>query len=363
METEPTPPPLRPARIPPVTIHILRFLVLIITVGFGLHLLLPQIAGLEKSVDSVRALPPALVALAALMQVGNYGGTGLMMYSLAALVGSRLSVIRGTIISVAGASVGLVAGGTVGNSAVTYRWVRGSGTRRLGAALCATIPLLLIHLMLLLVSVIGLVSLFFIGELTAVEVAGFTLVLVILILIFAMALYGMYRPDSLKRRATPWVARYHAWRRQPFDPGDVEDFVDQLVNTGLVLRKGWHGPAVGAVVNIFFDIATLYILFLAAGYQLPIGVALAGYGLPLLVGRLPIVPGGVGIVEATMTAIFVALGAPPDATLIATLGYRLFSFWVPTFLGFPLALYLQRVARPPVDAGNSQAATSKAGSA
>ena len=172
METEPTPPPLRPARIPPVTIHILRFLVLIITVGFGLHLLLPQIAGLEKSVDSVRALPPALVALAALMQVGNYGGTGLMMYSLAALVGSRLSVIRGTIISVAGASVGLVAGGTVGNSAVTYRWVRGSGTRRLGAALCATIPLLLIHLMLLLVSVIGLVSLFFIGELTAVVAAA-----------------------------------------------------------------------------------------------------------------------------------------------------------------------------------------------
>ena len=92
-------------------------------------------------------------------------------------------------------------------------------------------------------------------------------------------------------------------------------------------------------------------------------MALPGYGLPSLVGRLPIVPGGVGIVEATMTAIFVALGAPPDATLIATLGYRLFSFWVPTFLGFPLALYLQRVARPPVDAGNSQAATSKAGSA
>jgi len=68
------------------------------------------------------------------------------------------------------------------------------------------------------------------------------------------------------------------------------------------------------------------------------------------------VPGGVGVVEATMTAIFVALGAPPDATLIATLGYRLFSFWLPTLLGFPLAVYLQRVARPPAEPGNGQTA-------
>lgn len=357
MEPEPTPPPpLRPARIPPLTVHVLRYLILIVMAGFGLYLLLPQIAGLEESFRTVEGLPPGLVILAALMQIGNYGGTGLMMYALAELVDSRIAIARGTIIAVAAASVGLVAGGTVGNTAITYRWVRGSGVRRLGAALCATIPLFLIHLMLLFVSVVGLVSLFFIGELTVIEVSGFALVLVILLLIIGIVLFGMARPGSLKMRAMPWVALYHKRRHQPFDPRDVDDFVDQMVNTGLVLRKGWHGPAAGAVVNIVFDMATLYLLFLAAGYQVPLGVLLAGYGLPLLVGRLPIVPGGVGVVEATMTAIFVALGAPADATLIATLGYRLFSFWLPTLLGFPLAVYLQRVARPPAEPGNGQTA-------
>jgi len=357
MEPEPTPPPpLRPARIPPLTLHVIRYLILTVMVGFGLYLLLPQIAGLEKSIDTVRALPPALVVLAALMQIGNYGGTGLMMSTLAELVDSRIAIIRGTIIAVAAASVGLIAGGTVGNTAITYRWARGSGVRRLGAALCATIPLLLIHLTLLSVSVVGLISLFFIGQLTVIEVVGFAVVLVILVIIIGIVLYGMARPAGLKARAMPWVARYHLRRHQPFEPADVDDFVDQLVNTGLVLRKGWHGPAAGAVVNIVFDMATLYLLFLAAGYRVPVGVLLAGYGLPLLVGRLPIVPGGVGVVEATMTAIFVALGAPPDATLIATLGYRLFSFWLPTLLGFPLAVYLQRVARPPAEPGNGQTA-------
>ena len=348
MEPESTPTlPLRPARIPSPTMHVVRFIVLVVMVGFGLHLLLPQIAGLQDSVDHVRRLPPWLVVLAALMQVVSYGGTGLMMRALVRLVGNDLSVTRGGIIAVAAASVGLVTGGTVGNSAVTYRWVRGSGVRRLGAALCATLPLLLIHLALLLVSLIGLVSLFFIHQLTAIEVAGFAVVLALLVALIGLALFGMARPARLIALATPWAARYHAWRGQPFDPRDVADHVDQLVNVALVLRRDWPGPALGAVVNLVADLATLYLLFLAAGYRVPVGVLLAGYGLPLLVGRLPIVPGGVGVVEATMTAIFASFGAPARATLIAVQGYRLISFWVPTLLGFPLAFYLQRVTRQP----------------
>jgi uncharacterized membrane protein YbhN (UPF0104 family) len=37
------------------------------------------------------------------------------------------------------------------------------------------------------------------------------------------------------------------------------------------------------------------------------------------------------------------MGVPNDVTVVVILGYRLISFWIPTLLGFPLALYLQRV--------------------
>lgn len=364
---------LRPPRIPAFTTHLVRFAVMVVMVGFGLHLLLPQIADLESSVNTIRAMPVWLVVIAGLGQVGNYGGTGVMMAALSRLVAvrpaaelslaaarlpvaTRLPVVRGTIIAVAAASVGLVAGGTVGNTAITYRWVRGSGIRRLGAALCATIPLLLIHIMLLLVSIVGLVSLLLVHQLNAVEVVGFATVLILLVVLVGVGFYGMTHPTWLIARATPVLARYQAWRRRPFAPDDVVDYVNKLVDTGIVLRHGWHGPAAGAVLNIGSDIFTLYILFVAAGYRVSPGMLLAGYGLPLLVGRLPIVPGGVGVVEATMTAIFIGLGAPHDATLVATLSYRLFSFWIPTLLGFPLALYLQRVARPPDEAPGGVAA-------
>lgn len=338
--------------------HIVRFAILMAMVAFGIRLLLPQISGLEQSWTVVQAMPLGLVALAALAQVGNYGGTGLMMQSLARLLDDSLSIVRGTLIAVAAPSVGMVAGGTVGNSAITYRWVRGSGVRRLAAALCATIPLMLIHLMLLLVSIVGLVTLFFSGQLTAVEVFSFALVLAILCAIAFAALYGMKRPASLKAKLAPVMVKYNGWRNRPFDPAVIDDYVNQLVDCGVVLRTGWHGPMVGAVLNLGFDMFTLYVLFLAAGYQLPISMLLAGYGLPLLVGRLPIVPGGVGLVEATMTAVFVGLGAPQGPTVVATLGYRLFSFWIPTFLGFIVALYLQRVTRPPdEDPGNGAGQT------
>lgn len=355
MSSETTPDPqteaqLRPSRIPAYTPHVLRFIILVIMVAFGLRLLLPQLAGLEEAVATVRAMPLWMVAIAGLAQFGNYGGTGLMMYLLTGLVGTRLPIVRGSIIAVAANSIGLVSGGTVGNSAFTYRWVRGSGIRRLGAGLCATIPLMLIHLVLLLASIVGLISLLVIHELTMVEVISFAVVLGILGILAGLAFYGMNHPDWLIRRATPIFARYHAFRRQSFDPQDVVDYVNQLVNVRVILRTGWHGPLIGAIVNLLFDMMTLYVLFLAAGYQVPIGILFAGYGLPLLVGRLPIVPGGMGVVEATMSAIFISLGAPRDATIVATLGFRLFSFWIPTLVGFPLAAYLQIVTRMPPEA-------------
>jgi hypothetical protein len=46
-----------------------------------------------------------------------------------------------------------------------------------------------------------------------------------------------------------------------------------------------------------------------------------------------------------MTAIYVSLGAPTDVTVVVILIYRMISFWIPTLLGFPLALYLQLTAQ------------------
>jgi uncharacterized protein (TIRG00374 family) len=139
--------------------------------------------------------------------------------------------------------------------------------------------------------------------------------------------------------------RWAALRRQPYTPATIEVAAGRLFNAWDVLRAGgWRGPALGAALSIVFDMLTLYFLFVAAGHAVSPGILLVGYGLPLLLGKMSFLPGGVGIVEGTMAALYDGLGVPDGVTVVVILTYRVLSFWLPTLLGFPLFPYLQRTS-------------------
>jgi hypothetical protein len=52
-------------------------------------------------------------------------------------------------------------------------------------------------------------------------------------------------------------------------------------------------------------------------------------------------PGGIGVVEGGMAALYDGLGVPDPVTVVVVLGYRLISFWLPNLSGFPVAAFLQ----------------------
>jgi hypothetical protein len=54
------------------------------------------------------------------------------------------------------------------------------------------------------------------------------------------------------------------------------------------------------------------------------------------------VPGGVGVIEATMAALFSSLGVPKEISFVAVMGFRLISFWLITFVGLALSPFLNR---------------------
>ena len=111
----------------------------------------------------------------------------------------------------------------------------------------------------------------------------------------------------------------------------------------VLWQGGWHRPVVGAFLNMAFDMLTLDFLFIAAGENVSLGVLLAGYGLPLLLGKVAfIIPGGVGVVESSMAVLYNGMGVPQATTVVVVLGYRLISFWLPTLLGFAAAAYLSQ---------------------
>jgi uncharacterized membrane protein YbhN (UPF0104 family) len=115
-----------------------------------------------------------------------------------------------------------------------------------------------------------------------------------------------------------------------------------LAVLGLLANKGWIRPALGAAMNVGFNMLSLYCLFLAAGHRIHPGVLVAGYGLAYLLGKVAYIPpGGLGLIEGGMTAIYAGLGIPQLIGVVVILSYGLFSFCLPTLFGFAAAGYLE----------------------
>ena len=111
--------------------------------------------------------------------------------------------------------------------------------------------------------------------------------------------------------------------------------------TWETLRAGWFQPACSSLLVLTFDFLTLRYCFLAAGQHPHFTMLIAGYGVPLLLGRATFVPGGIAVTEVAMAALFGALGVPGSAAVVIVLTYRLISFWIPALIGIPIAIGLQ----------------------
>lgn len=87
---------------------------------------------------------------------------------------------------------------------------------------------------------------------------------------------------------------------------------------------------------------TLWILLGAVGVELSYGSALfVAAGTSLLAGFMPI-PGGVGVAEATMTALLVTFGVDEPAAFAVTAVYRLITFYLPALEGLFGSRWLER---------------------
>ncbi|MCE5259927.1 MAG: flippase-like domain-containing protein [Chloroflexi bacterium] len=318
-------------------------IVTLIILGLGVFLVLPQIGVLENSWQVLSSMSPWAVVLAFIAQVLSYLGSGYLLQSSLALSHLSVSLAHSTLIVLGASSIGLVAGGTVGNSAAIFRWTHCEGENVGERTLTTLLPSLFNSLVLVLFSIVGLIYLVVTHNMTVFQIVAFSIALGILGLgILVIVLARRYRDRTLQiclQIGKFWTNLRH----EPFNPDSVEQWLDEIYLDLEVLVQGrWHLLALGAFISVSFDILTLYLLFIAAGNKISLGVLLAGYALPLLLGRIAfILPGGVGVVESSMALLYTGLGIPKAEAAVVILGYRLISFWIPNLIGFPVTIYLQ----------------------
>ncbi len=332
-------------KIPPLAMRLVRYLPTLIVGALAIRLLLPQLGNFQYSLEVLRSMVWWAVGLAFIAQIGSYVSGGILLRIIVRMTGKDVSLGPASLIPMASGSVGLVAGGIVGVITATYRWLRRYGVNADGALLAGWLPIQLENAMVGVLAVVGLVHLLTTKALTHLQIIGFSFVLLTLLLTVGAVIWGVTHREQIISLAQKWSGRWARLLRRPYSRDATRHNVEQFLNAWDIIRAGhWRGFLLAVVLNIGFDILTLYFIFRGARFPVRIEVLLTGYGLPLLLGKVSFLPGGVGIVEATMTALYTGLGVPSAVTIVVVLIYRFLTFWLPTVLGFLLIPYLNRMS-------------------
>jgi hypothetical protein len=194
---------------------------------------------------------------------------------------------------------------------------------------------------LILFALIGGVELLLFHRLSRITSSALIIVVSLLTIVIGCTIVLLARHDwmmAVASRASRLVKRI----RPKWDDSGLMRGAKGAAKTWRQLQHGgWIRPFLCSLMNLVFDLLCLRYAFLAAGQPLRLSFLLAGYGVPLLLGRASFIPGGVAVVEVAMAALFGGLGVPANAAVVAVLTYRLLSFWLPALIGIPIAATLQ----------------------
>jgi len=95
-------------------------------------------------------------------------------------------------------------------------------------------------------------------------------------------------------------------------------------------------------ITWFFSLAIPYLVFQSLGQPVSWGIILITSAIVLAVKAIPVgVPFEVGIPEATMTSLYIAMGVDPALSATATILTRIITLWFRFFVGFASQQYLE----------------------
>jgi uncharacterized protein (TIRG00374 family) len=120
---------------------------------------------------------------------------------------------------------------------------------------------------------------------------------------------------------------------------------DRIVAT---IGRRWKAALTAGIGRWAFDYASLVAALAAVGAHPRPALVLLAFCTAQLLAQVPVTPGGLGVVEAGLTATLTLAGVSAGDAVLATLAYRLLTYWIPMPLGVAATvLHRRRYARRP----------------
>jgi uncharacterized protein (TIRG00374 family) len=120
-------------------------------------------------------------------------------------------------------------------------------------------------------------------------------------------------------------------------------------NQGMELMGLRRGELKAPVLYVFLDwigcLFTLYFCFLAIHYFIRPEVLVVGFAVGLFASILSLIPGGLGVMEGSMAAVYYSLMVPLEEAIVAVILYRLIYYVFPFLTSLLLYRSLFKEAR------------------
>jgi uncharacterized protein (TIRG00374 family) len=170
-------------------------------------------------------------------------------------------------------------------------------------------------------------------------------------LLLTVAGFIALRSSRVRRRLNGLVAHFVALSRKIFNrPGpETVDALDRFLDrvAGLHLPRLQYAEVMAlAVWNWVADCLCLAFSIRAIGVDVPWQGLVLAYSAGMAAASVGLTPGGLGVVEAVLSASLVALGIKGHSALAAVLVYRLISFWLVMTVGWAVVAILTRGRNP-----------------
>jgi uncharacterized protein (TIRG00374 family) len=180
----------------------------------------------------------------------------------------------------------------------------------------------------------------------------------VLYAVFGAILLRTDRPLTLLGRAAQNLWNRVTRGRRPPVTGLDQRLLAERDTIRAVLGRHWQQAVLLTAGRLGFDYGCLLAALRATGADPRPSLVLLAYSAAGIVALFPLTPGGLGIVEASLSGLLILAGVRPGYALLATLAYRVVSYWLPLLAGLPAyLLFRHRYGRPV-----PQRATSAAGS-
>ena len=302
----------------------------VIVMGIALYIVLPAMVRVASSWPRLFTLEPWWLLLALIAEAASFL-CSMALLRLILRTKSWFPVITSTLAG--NAVTNTLPGGDAVGASVQFRMLATAGIDSVQAASSLAITSIIGIAGLLSLPIFALPVVFggvstSPGLVRAGELGGIGF---ILIMVLGVVLLTTNRTLILTGRAAQWLLNKIP-RRQP-----TTNLPDRLVTERDLVRndlgQNWWKAVLLVAGRIGLDYFSLLAALRATGALPNPPLVLLAYAATAVIALLPLTPGGLGIVEASLSGLLVLANVPGASAVVATLAFRVGSYWLPTIAG------------------------------